>query len=334
MTRVLALYSAADVTGSVKQFDLALPHLRERFEVVRHVLPADVRGVLRRVNPDLLHTLGAEAFRAVRKVALTMLRPGVCPLPRWLAAGGSVVDPMLGLVPGLTATFSLSEHEREWAARLMPAPMQFSGPVGVAVSGLLAPRAESEPDRGASGPPTILACGGFDAVANLKHVVWAFDALRYAHTSLQLVIVGDGPQRPDLERFVRSLGTESLTRFVGFQQDITPFLRSATLVWCTHTRGGTKFLLEAMSAGVPVIATDTPEARAVVSPGATGALVPIGRPVEVAKAAHRLLTDPVRRDALRVAGQAAASRYPVADLAEALAGAYHTLTSSASPRPE
>ena len=333
MTRVLALCSAADVTGSVKQFDLALPALRERFEVVRHALPADVRRVVKEVRPDLLHTLGAEAFRAVRKVALAKLRPGLWLLPRWLAAGAAAVEPMCGFVPGLTATFSQCEHDREWAARLMPAPMQFSGPV--AVSGLLARRAESEPARGASRPLTILACGGFDAVANLRFVVWAFDALRYAHPLLRLVVLGDGPERPDLERFARTLGLESeRVHFTGFQPDIAPHLRSAMQAWCTHTRGGTKFLLEAVASGVPVIAARTPDTERVIRDGVNGRLVPVGRPVEMARVAHGLLGSPDEAGSLVVASETAAARYPVADLAEALARVYHTLTSSASPRPE
>jgi glycosyltransferase involved in cell wall biosynthesis len=181
----------------------------------------------------------------------------------------------------------------------------------------------------------ILACGGFDAVANLKHVVWAFDALRYPHPDLQLVILGDGPGRADLEQFASHLGQADMrVRCVGHQADVTPFMAGAVLAWGAHTRGGTKFLLEAMASGTPVIAIDTPDARTVITPGASGELVPVARPVEMAKVAHQLLTDPDRWRARSLAGQTAATRYPVADLAEALAGVYDSLTSSASPRLE
>jgi glycosyltransferase involved in cell wall biosynthesis len=336
MTRVLALCSPADPTGSVKQFDLALPSLRERFEVLRHTTPADVPGLLASVQPALVHTLGANAFRAVRRVSVAAFARQQA-FPKWLAAGAADVEPTLGLAPGVTATFSQTEHERDWAARLSPAPMQFSGmhavertphPPG-------AVRSTAPGGCGVLSKPFILAAGGFDAVANLKQVVWAFDALHYAHPTLQLVLLGDGPLRPQVEHYARSLGlNEHAVKFVGFQQDVSPYLHSASQVWCTHTRGGAKFLLEAMAAGVPVIAADTPDVRTVVTPGATGELVPAGRPVEVAKVAHQLLTNPVRREALSVAGQAAVSRHPVADLAEALVGAYDTLTWSASPRLE
>jgi glycosyltransferase involved in cell wall biosynthesis len=322
MTRVLVLRSPADPTGSVKQFDLARPLLGLRFEVVAHTLPADVRGLLVHVKPDLVHTLGADAFRAVLKLALARVN-----LPPWLAAGAAAVEPTLGFTPGLTATFSQSEHERDWAARLVPAPIQFSAQVAVAAPTALTGRVRQERH--------ILACGGFDAVANLKHLVWAFDVIKYPHPDLRMVILGDGPQRSEVEQFARQLGGgDDRVLCAGHQRDISPFLADAVMAWGAHTRGGTKFLLEAMASGVPVIATDTADARTVITPGASGELVPVDQPVEVAKVAHQLLTDPVRRKALALAGQAAATRYPVADLAEALAGVYDSLTSSASPRPE
>jgi glycosyltransferase involved in cell wall biosynthesis len=322
MIRVLVLRSPADHTGSVKQFDLARPFLGERFEVVAHTLPADVRGLLANAKPDLVHSLGADAFRAVRKLALARVK-----LPPWLAAGAAGVEPTLGFTPGLTATLSQFEHERDWAARLVPAPKQFSAKVGVSAPTALAGRVHQERH--------ILACGGFDAVANLKHLVWAFDALKYPHPDLRMVILGDGPRRSEVEQFARHLGGgDDRIVCVGHQPDVTPFMGDAVMAWGAHTRGGTKFLLEAMASGVPVIATDTPDARTVITPGASGELVPVDRPVEMAKVAHQLLTDPVRRRARSLAGETAATRYPVADLAEALAGVYDSLTSSASPRPE
>jgi hypothetical protein len=332
MTRVLALCSAADHTGSVKQFDLALPLLRGRFDVVRHALPADVPGLINEVKPALVHTLGAEAFRAVRKAALMRVK-----LPPWLASGAAAVEPLLDLAPGLTATFSQSEHERDWAARLVPAPMQFSGPIGVVSS----PRADDSKSarsqaRGEHlGKLTILACGGFDNVANLKHVVWAFDVLKYAHPQLHLLLFGDGPQRPDIERFASTLGFDDLRiHCVGFEHDITPYLQQAVQAWGSHTHGGVKFLLEAMASGVPVIATRTADSERLIRDGANGLLVPADRPVEMARAAHALLASPERAGTLVVAGQTTAVGYSVADLAEALTGAYYSLTSSDSPRSE
>ena len=330
MTRVLALCSAADPTGSVKQFDLARPLLRGRFDVVRHTLPADVNKLLHTTKPDLIQTLGADAFRAVKNASVGAFARGRR-LPPWVASGAAAVEPPLGFAPGLTATISQSEYERDWSARLTPAPMPFSAPVAVAPSLPLRSRGLGREGHGA----TILAAGGFDAVANLKQIVWAFDALKYAHPQLRLVILGDGPQRADIERFARTLSVEDLrVECVGHHADISPFLAGAVQAWGTHSRGGTKFLLEAMASGVAVIAARTPDAERMIRDGVDGLLVPVGQPVEMARAAHGLLISPDRARPLVVTGEATAARYPVADLAEALAGAYDTLTSSASPRSE
>ena len=335
MTRVLALGSAADPTGWGKQFDLARPLLGGRFEVTRVTLPADVRPLLSAA--DAVHTLGAAAFRAVRRLALESVWPGSPPFPVWVASGAAAVEPPLGFTPGLKAAISQSEHERDWAARLLPAPMQFS--VRPAVERTLhPPGAVPTAAPGGCGVPTgryVLAAGGFDAAANLKEAVWAFDVLKYAHPDLQLVLLGDGPLRTEVERFARTLGFDDLrVRCVGHVADVGPYLRQAEQVWGTHTRGGVKFLLEAMAAGVPVLATRTPDSGRVISDGVNGLLVPVGRPVELATAAHALLAAADRRRALVVAGQGAAGGYAVADLAEALAGAYHSLTSPSPPRPE
>jgi glycosyltransferase involved in cell wall biosynthesis len=351
MTRVLALCSAADPTGSVKQFDLALPSLRERFDVVRHTLPADVKRLLHATKPDLVHTLGADAFRMVRNVVLGTVGRGRS-FPKWVAAGAAAVEPAVGFAPGLTATISQSEHERDWAARLVPAPMQFSAPVGIspaltgwAVGSDLSGRGLTTPNglrpEGAiptaqpvrAGDKCILAAGGFDAVANLKHVVWAFDAVRYANPGLRLLLLGTGPLLPEVERFALSDElTEPVLRFLGHRAEVEEYFPIATQVWSTHTRGGTKFLLEAMASGVPGIAARTPDTERVIRDGANGRLVPVGQPVEMARVAHGLLSSPDRARALALAGQTEAARYPVADLANALAGVYHTLTSSDSPR--
>lgn len=284
MTRVLALCSAADPSGAVKQFDLALPLLRGRFDVILHTRPVDVNKLLHTTKPDLIHTLGADAFRAVKNASVSAFSRGRR-LPPWVAAGAAAVDPMLGFVPGLTATISQSEHERDWSARLTPAPMLFSAPVAVAPPLPLRERGLGGEGHGA----TIIACGGFDAVANLKHVVWAFDALRYAHPQLRLVLLGDGPQRADIERFARTLSAEDLrVECVGHHADISPFLAGAVQAWGTHSRGGTKFLLEAMAAGVAVIAARTRDAERVIRDGADGLLVPVGQPVEMVRSGARV----------------------------------------------
>ena len=332
--RVAVLRSAVDPSGAGKQFDLAHPHLAERFTLTQAVISAGpdglrlARGVVGTV-PDLIHTLGPDAFRAVQKVALEHTRPGRT-VPKWLATGAASAEPTFNTVPHLTATLSEYDHERDWSARLLPAPVQFSYRPAIAP-----PVPVRERGPGGEGKHVVLAAGGFDDFANLRLAAWAFDVLKYPHPDLQLVLLGDGPLRPDVLAFARSLAPDDFrVSSPGWVPNVRPYLASAALVVGTHTRGGAKFLLEAMATGVPVIAADTPDTRRIISHCETGLLVTPGSAVRMAEEAHRLLAAPDRRSAMVVAAQAAAAGYSVAVLAGAWAGTYHTLTSSASPRCE
>lgn len=334
MSRVCVLRSAVDPSGAGKQFDLAAPHLRERSALVEHTVgpgPNAVRvaRAAADASPDLVHTLGPEAFRAMRSVALERLRPGA-KLPKWLASGCATVEPPLGVVPGLTATLSEYEYERDWSARVLPAPMQFSYRPAVPP-----PLPRETGDGGVRSRQVILAAGEFDEFANLRLAVWAFDVLKYARPDVHLVLLGDGPQRAEVEGFARQLaGDDYRVRFAGHVADVRPYLAQAALVFGTHTRGGVKFLLEAQAAGVPVVAGETPDTRRVIEHGETGLMVPLNRAVRMAEEAHRLLLAPDRRRAMVVRGEGAAAGYSVPDLARAWAGVYHTLTSPAQPPRE
>jgi glycosyltransferase involved in cell wall biosynthesis len=84
-----------------------------------------------------------------------------------------------------------------------------------------------------------------------------------ARDSIQLVVVGDGPERPRLEQMVQQLGLGDRVRFTGFRAD-TPAVLSAidVLVLSSYLEGLPLTVLEALSVGRPVIATrvfGTPE---------------------------------------------------------------------------
>jgi glycosyltransferase involved in cell wall biosynthesis len=67
-------------------------------------------------------------------------------------------------------------------------------------------------------------------------------------------------------------------------------------------------MLEAMAAGVPVIASDTPAQREVISSGQTGLLVPLRDPAAMARKTQTLLKDPALASQLSAAGREHASR--------------------------
>lgn len=91
----------------------------------------------------------------------------------------------------------------------------------------------------------------------------------------RLVIVGDGPLRSQLERSITGLGLQGLVHLTGSRRDI-PKLLSAMDVFAlpSHREGFGMALVEAMAAGLPVVATDVGGIPEVVEHGVTGFVVP------------------------------------------------------------
>lgn len=111
----------------------------------------------------------------------------------------------------------------------------------------------------------------------LNFLVEAASELRFAGVPVRLLIVGDGQERSALEQLSRDRGIENLTIFTGFQKDIENWLPAFDVFTLTSLTEGTPMaLLEAMSMGVPVIATAVGGVPNVVTDGVNGLLVPAG----------------------------------------------------------
>jgi glycosyltransferase involved in cell wall biosynthesis len=91
----------------------------------------------------------------------------------------------------------------------------------------------------------------------------------------RLVLVGDGPERPAVEAQVRELGLGDRVRLLGSRGDVARLLHGADLFLLTSVSEGIPLtVLEAMAAGLPVVATDVGGLREVVEDGSTGFLAP------------------------------------------------------------
>lgn len=156
--------------------------------------------------------------------------------------------------------------------------------------------------------PLILALGRLHPNKAFDTLIRAMPHLPGAH----LAIAGDGPLRPALERLARI--APGRVHFLGWRADTAALLAAATVLACTsrHEPLG-NVVIEAWSAGTPVIATAADGPRELITPGADGLLVPIDHPRALADALAGLLADPARAAALAAAGRA---RYE-ADFAEA-----------------
>lgn len=154
-------------------------------------------------------------------------------------------------------------------------------------------------------------------VARMAHQK-ALDRLIRAHRALldrgidhHLVIAGSGPERPMLEAEVARLGVGASTFFAGHVDDPTTLYQRATVFgMCSRFEGLPMTLLEAMTAGLPVVAMDCESGpREVLDGGRAGILTPDGDEPAFTDALAQLLTDATARRHYAAAGQARAAEY-------------------------
>jgi glycosyltransferase involved in cell wall biosynthesis len=110
---------------------------------------------------------------------------------------------------------------------------------------------------------------------------------------IRLRLVGDGRLRPALESLARELGVTGSLEFLGSRRDVPELLGTADLfVFSTTAQEGLGIvLLEAMAAGLPVVASDVPACRELLGAGAYGMLVTPGDPSAMATAVQQCLAE-------------------------------------------
>jgi glycosyltransferase involved in cell wall biosynthesis len=151
-----------------------------------------------------------------------------------------------------------------------------------------------------------------------KTLLQAMAVMRPRHPNLRVWIAGEGPLRDALLREHASLGLGESVRFLGFREDVTDLLRAADLfVISSHLEGLGTSILDAMAAGLPVVATRVGGIPEAVTDGETGILVPPFVPPTLAQALSELAGDPERRARLGEAGRQRARLFS-ADRTEAL----------------
>nr|WP_297403587.1 glycosyltransferase [uncultured Marinobacter sp.] len=145
-------------------------------------------------------------------------------------------------------------------------------------------------------PPGATQCIGFIGQLiprkGLPDLLDAFDRLHSESDSLRLRIVGDGRQRPELESKCRGMASGSAVEFLGFRDDRLALLSAFDLfVMTSSLEGIPRCLMEAMAAGIPVVAYDIPGVDQLVEHEVTGMLAPYGDVDSLVACCRRVLND-------------------------------------------
>lgn len=213
-------------------------------------------------------------------------------------------------VARLTVRLAVSPAALDYHARALglPAGSFRVLPNGVDTRRFATARPVPELRRG----PMVLFVGRLEPRKGVLEAIHAATLVAARRPTLRLVVVGEGPLRREAEGAVpRRL--HDRVWFVGRvdPEDLPRFYRSADVV-VAPALGGESFgivLLEAMAAGVPVVASDIPGYRSVLTDGVEGRLVPPGDIVALAEAIDVLLDNAALRRAMGEAGRATAANY-------------------------
>lgn len=131
-----------------------------------------------------------------------------------------------------------------------------------------------------------------DPVKDLESLLAGYARARAQLADSVLVVIGDGPERHRLQAHAQRAGLAERVRFAGARDDVAALLPAFTVyVNSSVTEGLSVTLLEAMAAGLPVVATRVGGNPEVVADGETGRLVPARAPAALAAAMCELGRD-------------------------------------------
>ena len=150
--------------------------------------------------------------------------------------------------------------------------------------------------------PVILAAGRFTRQKDFATLLEALALLRQ-DPPCRLIILGEGKLRAELEQQVARLGLQAVVAMPGFAANPYAYMaRSDLFVLSSRWEGSPNVLKEALSLGVPVVATDCPSGpREILQDGRYGPLVPMGDAARLAQAMRATLQQPLPAAELRAA---------------------------------
>jgi glycosyltransferase involved in cell wall biosynthesis len=191
---------------------------------------------------------------------------------------------------------------------------------------------DTQPPR--PGGPVAMAVCRVVSAKRLDRFVQALARARRRVPELTGVIVGDGLERAGLEQLARSLDLDGALTFVGRSSAIPAVLRRADmLVLSSDHEGFPNVVLEAMSAGLPVIATPAGDVRRIVEHGETGYVVPFDEADVMAAQIVHLARSPELRKRMGTAGRTRVEQfYSYQTLSSRLIGTYRSMAEAVRHR--
>jgi glycosyltransferase involved in cell wall biosynthesis len=203
---------------------------------------------------------------------------------------------------------------------------------GVSLSDGALARARVGQDKGSG---IIGAACRLVSLKGLTHLIRAFAAIHTEFPKVRMEIVGQGPERGSLQAQVESLGLTGCVTFLGWQNDLMPVLKRWQIFVVPSLQEGFGIAaLEAMAAGLPVVASAVGGLPELIAHGRTGWLVPPGDSTALANRLRELVSNPALGMEMGVAGATRAYDSFSSDrMVAAISGIYDRVMECRGERP-
>jgi glycosyltransferase involved in cell wall biosynthesis len=266
----------------------------------------EVRSALATLNPDLIAAHSSKAGILARLAARSLRVPVVFTVHGWAFTPGvpplqaalyRQVERLVG--PLASRIITVSEYDRRLglAARVAPEDRLVTVHNGMPD---VPPELRADPARS---PARLVMVARYGAQKDHPTLLRALADLRQHPWELDLI--GDGPSMGQTEALATELGLAGRVRFLGQRTDVDRILAAAQVsLLVTNWEGFPLSILEAMRAGLPVVASSVGGVAESVRDGESGYLIPRADVAHLRDRIERLLTDPALRARLGAAGRA------------------------------
>lgn len=284
-----------------------IPHLTQPISPLNDLRAlSEIIAAIREESPDLVHAHTSKAGLLARLAARRTGTPAVFTAHTWSFADGIpakrqwLAIPLERLAASLGGKIiSVSQANKEMAVRRAIAHPDSLVRIWNGV-----PDVPLRASPGAGNPPTMIMIARF--VPQKDHLL-LIEAVSRLEGDWRLLLVGDGPLRPKIEDAIARSGLEQRVECLGDRSDIDNLLAGADLaVLATRWEGLPLCILEAMRAGLPVVANDVGGVAEAVTDGVTGYLTRVGDVEQMRNRIGQLLAS---KQLLRSMGAAARARY-------------------------
>jgi glycosyltransferase involved in cell wall biosynthesis len=270
--------------------------------------------------PVIFHVFHGHVFHSYFDSLVTRIFTA---LERWM---GRISDGVITLTDGLRQELASYRIAPEADIRVISSLIDFG------------PLQDGEHQRGQFRaelgiPREVSLIGLVGRLVSVKNPQMFLDAaalLRQTHPNSHFVLVGDGELRSEMENYAREEELNAAVTFTGWRDDLPRIYADLNVVVISSLNEGSPIsILEAVAAGVPVVATRVGGVPDLLADGVTGMLVESGDTVALAEAIGRLLDQPAEAQAMAEAARRALSgRFDIDQQVERYLTTYHKVLES------